>query len=301
MQKILIDTDPGQDIDDLLALLFALLRPELDVQAITTVTWPTVDRARLVRRLLRHLDRADIPVSAGMDHPLRPLGAEATARLHDRGLSMNHAVFAEPEDPADAPDAVDAVDRIIHTVEASPGEVGLACLAPLTNLACALSRKPGIARLIPYVALMGGETHLNRVEHNVAFDAVAADIVLASGIPVFMGTWDVTRRLVLTQADCDRFRQSANPLHQAIGRAIDHWLPAQSWKPGPVMYDLFPVVWSYDRSFYSTAEMRVKVETRGEATQGMTVVCGSGSPIAVTTDIRAEALRACYLETVFGV
>ena len=40
LQKILIDTDPGQDIDGLLAILFALQRTELDIKAITTVTLP---------------------------------------------------------------------------------------------------------------------------------------------------------------------------------------------------------------------------------------------------------------------
>ena len=48
MQKILIDTDPGQEIDDLLAILFALQRPELDIKASTTVTMPSNKRARLV-------------------------------------------------------------------------------------------------------------------------------------------------------------------------------------------------------------------------------------------------------------
>ncbi len=34
---ILIDTDPGQDVDDVLAIGFAALRPELDTRAVTTV------------------------------------------------------------------------------------------------------------------------------------------------------------------------------------------------------------------------------------------------------------------------
>jgi purine nucleosidase/pyrimidine-specific ribonucleoside hydrolase len=52
MQKVLIDTDPGQDIDDILAIAFALKRPELDIKAITTVTKPSYKRARIVKRLL---------------------------------------------------------------------------------------------------------------------------------------------------------------------------------------------------------------------------------------------------------
>ena len=76
MPKIIIDTDPGQDIDDLLAIFFALRRPELDIQAITTVTYPTDRRARLVKRLLRYLWRSAIPVAAGMNYPVRPFSTQ---------------------------------------------------------------------------------------------------------------------------------------------------------------------------------------------------------------------------------
>jgi len=299
-QKILIDTDPGQDIDDLLALHFALLRPELEVLAITTVTQPTEGRARLVKRLLRHLGRSDIPVAAGMQLPLRAMAAEELARQGDLATTMNHACFAEPEDPRDAPGEGEAVDLIIRTVEAHPGEVILVCIAPLTNLACALRRAPGIAAKIKAIALMGGETALNRREHNIAFDCIAADIVLAAGVKTVMGTWDITRRVVLTTADCERFRHHPNPLHQSLATAIDRWHPVQSWKPGPVMYDLFPVVWAFDRTLYATTPMGVRVETAGELTRGMTIPVGPPAHVEVTTGVRHEEVRALYLETVLG-
>jgi inosine-uridine nucleoside N-ribohydrolase len=268
--------------------------------AITTVTYPAEGRARLVKRLLRHLGRADIPVAAGMQLPLRGMSAEELERQCDVRTTMNHACFAEPEDPCDAPGDEDGVDLIIRTVERHPGEVILACIAPLTNIASALRRAPGIAAKIQYIALMGGETALNRREHNIAFDDIAADVVLSSGVKIYMGTWDVTRRLVLTPADCERFRHHPNPLHQALATAIDRWHPVQSWKPGPVLYDLFPVVWAFARDHYTTTPMGVRVETTGELTRGMTIPVGSPANIEVTTDIRPEALRTLFLETVFG-
>lgn len=300
MQKIIIDTDPGQDIDDLLAIWFALLRPELDVKGITAVTLPTDQRARMVRRLLRYLGRTDIPVAAGMQFPLRQLTAKEVLDQNDFARTMNHYAFAEPEDSRDQPGNEDAVDLIIRTVEAHPGEIALACIAPLTNIACALRRKPGIAGKIKFIAMMGGEVALNRMEHNVAFDYIAAEIVLTSGIPIHMGTWDVTRRFMLSTDDCDRFRKNPTPLCQAVGRAIDLWHPVQSWKPGPVMYDIFPLVHSFDRSYYATKPMGVRVETRGDVTRGMTVVCRDGPQIEVTTDIRSAELRELYLDTVLG-
>ena len=88
MQKILIDTDPGQDIDDLLAIQFALQRPELDIKAITTVTLPSHKRARLVKRLLRYLNRTDIPVAAGMEFPLRQFSEAEVRSHHDFAQTM---------------------------------------------------------------------------------------------------------------------------------------------------------------------------------------------------------------------
>ena len=301
MQKIIIDTDPGQDIDDLLAIHFALLRPELDIRAITTVTMPADGRARLVKRLLRYLGREEVPVAAGMELPLRRFGAEELDHQQNLGHSMNHRSFAEPEDPRDDPGHEHAVDLIIRTVEQHPGEILLACMAPLTNIATALRRKPSIAGKIQSLAMMGGETALNRTEHNVAWDYNAADIVLTSGIPMAMGTWDVTRRLVLSLEDGELLRRHPAPVNQALARAIDVWHPAQSWKPGPVLYDLFPVVWAFDRDHYQMERMPVHVETGGGITRGMTVRGGDTTPIEVTTDMRAAELRELYLQTVLAI
>lgn len=298
MTRIIIDTDPGQDIDDLLAIHFALLRPELEVLAVTTVTWPSEGRARLVKRLLRHLGRIGIPVGVGMQMPLRRMEGAELARQHDLAACMNHACFAAPDDPADRPDG-DAVDLIIRTLEAASEPVTMCCIAPLTNLACALCRQPGIAGRIAEVILMGGELALNRAEHNLAWDPVAADLVLNSGIPITLGTWDVTRRFTLGVEDCARFAASPQPLHQALAQAITAWHPAQAWKPGPVMYDLFPMIAAFSAAHYTLTEMAVRLVTAGEA-RGMTIG-GSGPKMRVTTAIDEAAVRALYLDTIFGV
>ncbi len=300
MQRILIDTDPGQDIDDLLAIWFAALRPELQIKAITTVTWPSDKRVRLVKRLLRYLGRDDIPVAAGMELPLRPVGPQELAEQHDMSRSMNHYAFALPEEAIDDPSGQDAVDLIIRTVEQNAGEIVLACIGPLTNIATALRRRPDIAGKIQYIAMMGGEMVLNRCEHNVAYDYVASDIVLTSGVPIHMGTWSVTRQFTLTMAECDVFRRSRSPLAIAMGKAIDVWHPGQNWKPGPVMYDLFPMVHAFDRTFYKTQPMSIRVETRGDCTRGMTVAGSNGASIHVTTEANAPGLRELFLSTVMG-
>lgn len=301
MRKILIDTDPGQDIDDLLAIHFSLLRDELDIRAITTVTWPAEQRARLVRALLHFAGRSDIPVAAGMAYPFRPMGENERARQHDLSHCMNHACFADDfEDAsADLPGA-GAADLIIRTVEENPGEVTLCCIGPLTNIAVALCRRPEIAAKIPAIYLMGGELALNQREHNIAFDAVAADVVLCSGIPIAMGTWSVTRRFTLPMTIVDRFTSGGSPLSNAFARAVAAWHPAQSWKPGPVMYDIFPMIHAMGRPLYTLQQQSVQVVTTPGPTFGFTVSGGSEKHIEYTIDIDADAVRDLYLQTVFS-
>jgi purine nucleosidase len=298
-QKIIIDTDLGDDVDDILAIAFALLRPELEVCAITTVSPFPDRRVRLARQLLHVLAREDIPVGAGMAMPLRPYDAADIPRLTDNnGYVLNQYPFVPPVYNA-APVTEDAIDLIIRTLDASaPGEVALVTIGPLTNAAVALRRKPEIAEKLAWIAMMGGEVHLNRREHNIAWDTAASEIVFTSGVPLFLGTWDVTRRFALSPEDCEAIRAHGTPLTDALARCIDLWWPYKGWKPGPVMYDLAPLLWSFDRSYYATKPMRVHVETRGEHTRGITVT-SNGTPNAeVTVDMRADATRALYLDTI---
>ena len=70
MQRIILDTDPG--IDDALALFLALASPEVQLEAITTVSG-NVDVTLTTYNALTLLElagRTDIPVARGSDRPL---------------------------------------------------------------------------------------------------------------------------------------------------------------------------------------------------------------------------------------
>lgn len=96
-QNILIDTDPGDDVDDVLALAFALLRPELSVKAITTTTFDTDKRARIVGKLLKIMGREDVPFAPGMNFPLRHIKPSEMEKLTEvGGYKLNHASWAQP-------------------------------------------------------------------------------------------------------------------------------------------------------------------------------------------------------------
>ena len=64
-EKVIIDTDIGDDVDDAFALALAVKSPELEILGITTTFGETDVRAKIVDRFLGEVGRSDIPVMAG--------------------------------------------------------------------------------------------------------------------------------------------------------------------------------------------------------------------------------------------
>ena len=65
-EKVIIDTDIGDDIDDAFAIALALKSPELEILGISTTFGDTEARAKIVDRLLGEAGRPNIPVLAGI-------------------------------------------------------------------------------------------------------------------------------------------------------------------------------------------------------------------------------------------
>src|SRR5260370_27220599 len=151
MQRIILDTDPG--IDDALALFLALASPEIQLEAITTVSGNVhVDlTTRNALALLELAGRMDIPVARGCEGPLLVKYVDA-ADVHGSnglgGIVLPH--------PKTQPVFQHAVDLIIEKVMDAPSEITLVAIGPLTNIALALRREPRIAQSVREVVIMGG-------------------------------------------------------------------------------------------------------------------------------------------------
>src|SRR6266403_1047057 len=68
-EKVILDTDIGDDIDDAFAIALALRSPELQILGITTTFGDTETRAKLLDRFLAEVGRPEIPVAAGVTTP----------------------------------------------------------------------------------------------------------------------------------------------------------------------------------------------------------------------------------------
>ncbi|MHC4916006.1 MAG: nucleoside hydrolase [Planctomycetota bacterium] len=309
---VIFDTDAGTDIDDLYALALIINHPELELLGVVTADGDT--QARLVAKMLRLAGREDVPVRAGPTCPLalagKPEGAEYQRKL-------THCQLVESGDPEHGAEYGDGVEFMLETLSAAERPVTIIGTGPETNLGELLRRADGVQKSkIASLALMGGEVHLLQSEFNIKVDPEAAEIVLTSRLPIFLGTWSVTRQLFFSMAEVDELiGKSQSPFLRALHECTHMWWG--DWvinKPGPVNYDVVPVFWAAgERESISCIRLeKLPVELEGRHTRGMTVAspyqvetaekAEGESPeyLAVTDSMDAEALKRRYAELVFG-
>ena len=288
---VLIDTDIGDDIDDALALAVALHSPEISLRAITTVFGDTQRRAQLAAHLLHAFERGDIPVAAGVQTPLqfrhRPSGVSQAAILPANEIYRTLSPLSGPE-------------LIIQTALAYSGRLTLVCIGPLTNIATALTLDPHLSPAIGSIVLMGGSSGIPLPDWNVRSDAKAAQIVLASGIPVTMLGLNITARCQLRECDIAQIHCSNTLQTQLLSRLLSVWQRHRSrWHPKlPFLHDPLTIAALCKPELFTFQEMTARVLTHGRL-RGFTVPRFMHGPIVkAAVGVEVEQAREWVMQRI---
>lgn len=216
-QPLVLDTDIGTDVDDALALAYALRHPALDLQAVTTVSGDSRARAAIAARLLGVAGRSDVRVTAGVG------GFEDQVWFGHEGEGLVDGPDA-PVDPHDAP-------TLLLDCSHRPHPPAVVTTGMLSNLAAALHRDPSYPQRVPRLTVMGGVFapvhYLGTVfgaarDTNLVVDPDAAVAVLDAGFPVRYVPLDVTVQVPLRRVHLERLR-GADPLGAALASLVDVW------------------------------------------------------------------------------
>ena len=267
---IVIDCDPGHD--DAIAILLALASPEVEVLGITTVAGnQTLDKTtRNALKVLELAGRADIPVAAGADAPLRRK-LRVAANVHGES-GLDGPSLPEPTTQVVAAHAADFLAELIE-----PGVV-LVPTGPLTNVALMLERHPDVRDRLERIVWMGGAIAEGNVtpaaEFNAFVDPEAAAAVFESGIPVTMIGLDITHMALFTRAHADRLRDTG-----AAGRAVaelsdffQRFHESRYAFDGSPIHDALAVAHVIDPSLVTTVNCNIAIETASQYCDGRTVV-----------------------------
>ncbi len=258
-RPIIIDTDPG--IDDALAILLAAASPELEIRALTTVAGnvglPLTTANAL--KLAELAGRPDLPVHAGAEAPLaRPL---VTGQVHGT-TGMDGADLPAPRGK---PRPGHAVDVLIDALSrAAPRSMTLAALGPLTNVASALKRAPGIRTALAEIVIMGGATPriggnmTPHAEFNIFVDPEAAQIVFAAGLPITLVPLDLSHKVNATPARIERLASIGGKVGRAVAGMLRHYCQSECH-----MHDPLTIAWLLRPELFSGRRAAVRVETGG--------------------------------------
>ena len=276
-RPVLLDTDIGTDVDDILALALLVGTPELELIGVTTVYGDTVLRARMTRLVLDQLELGAVPIGIGARETLtgRPVW---WAGHEGQGIPELERVQVD--------EGATAADLLHRAATEHRGRLELFAIGPLTNVAEAISANDSFATSLHHLYIMGGAFWMEQAEHNIKSDPEAADIVFRSRIPMTICGLDVTQRVRLREADMSQIREAAGGIGSVLEDQVRRWW-AFTGATENQLHDPVAILPALRPELFRFEQCDVHVEVEG-ANPGRTRVdgCGTGAArIAADVDV----------------
>lgn len=280
-QKLIIDADPG--IGDAVAVVLAILDPEIDLLALTATGGVVSgeDATRNLQALVETLDPPKLP---------RVGGSSAGRTRVDQDFAATSVSYEELNGPrgmgdwqfrvADLHNRHESGKLIADIVRTHPNEVTILTLGPLTNVELACERMPDLLSRIKGLVCLGGSVEAGGdvtavAEFNVYADPEAARTILRSPATKTLVPLDVSTRVVLTFEQFDRLPSDEE---SAVGRLLNDLLPfalrahhQHLGVEGFRLHEVAALAAVAQPDLFETRPMAIDVETVGELTRGMTV------------------------------
>jgi len=219
--KVIIDTDIGEDIDDILVTAFALNSPEFEVLAVTTVDGNVAARSRVARKLALLYGKPELPVAEGY---VRGIPQEDTTYSGFSG-GVRYGEIA-PDEQGLPPGSLLRADELIARLALRyPGQVSLVTIGSMSNAGQLLVRYPEAAAKLKQIVTNGGNfsSPEQSIGWNLRYDPLAAAIVSRSTVPWVLLSESTTRYCGLREEDVARLKNAGRPTTELLLQAIHWW------------------------------------------------------------------------------
>jgi purine nucleosidase len=278
MVAMVLDSDGG--VDDIAALWFALMCPEVDLRGITVTggNVPVELAADNLARVTHLAGRGDVPIALGSSNSYGP------------GPPLNRATGIHGDDGVGntgrrpgswTPDPRTAERFLAEVVGEAPGEIVLVTLGPLRNVARCLDATPEVASQVARLVVMGGAVALQGnclpvCEANIAHDPSAAAVV-ASGAwsqPPLLVPLDVTLRATLGDDEFASLDRGVTAAARDLRDPLEFYrVMGSTFTPGSCpCHDLTAVVAAVEPGLVDAPVLPFGVDAAGGLAWGMTVV-----------------------------
>ena len=286
--KLIIDTDPGTD--DAIAIMMAMGSPDIDLLGLTTVggNGRLADSTRNALRLLEYLGQPDIPVHRGASRPTR--GSFRYGYYYHGPAALGVRLPS----PRGRPRAQRAAEYIADRLRDRPGEVVIAALGPLTNVAAAIRREPRVTQWAREIVIMGGAVSgvgnvTPHAEFNTYNDPEAADYVLSSDANITLVDLDVCSQ-VYVQGSGDLAGETS-PSERLARRILDCWFASRPEGERYTLCDPLAIVALLRPELFSFRRASVAVDVSDTEPRGATSASYGEGSVRVATSVQARAAR----------
>lgn len=247
--KYLIDTDIGDDIDDALAIGYAL-RKGLNVIGITTVYRNALTRANTAKELVASSNK-NISVYPGLSAP----------------LSKNVKIFGRTNygnDVVDNHNPEEAIDFIGESAKKYGKDLCLLIIGAQTNLAAAYIKYSEYLDQVGQVVIMGGSFNNQCNEWNISEDPTAAKIVSSSKMNLFYVPFEITAQTGIGEENYERILSyTGDNVLGCVSNMVREWKERNLYKYVPIIHDPCALICYLDRNLCKTKEIDFAVLDEG--------------------------------------
>ena len=294
--KYFIDTDIGDDIDDALAIGYAIAKG-LEIVGITTVYRETAARVAAVKRLTAFSDY-EIPVYGGYGKPI-----DKKVRVSGE---MN---YGAPSSLGCEQNPETAIEFMANCAERYGKELCIIEIGAQTNLATAWNKYPEKMKKAGLAVIMGGSFTAQRNEWNISEDPAAARIVGESEMNLLYVPFDVTEK---TGVGVRNYDIMLNYRDDGLAGCVSDMVRERERRNitfVPILHDPTAVVCALNKTVCKTKEISFCVIDDGPAC-GITLNADNmdltflpdfkKKKITVVTDVNAEDIINEFMQTLYG-
>lgn len=260
MEKVLLDTDIGGDIDDAICLAYLLKEPQCNLIGITTVCGEPEKRAAVADAICRAAGK-QVPIVAGLDTTLQPIPVYPTPDGAEALKFWPHNTYEKANAPA----------FLYQKIKEHPHEIVLIAIGNMTNIATLFTAHPDAAGLLKRLYVMNGYFDREPLPDpyfnwNSWADPLASKIVFSAETAVHRAVpLEVTDQLTIESEQAEILFPSNNELMKAVFSFGNAWLESSKKL---TLHDLLAAVSVFYPDICRFERGRVQVETEQETAMG---------------------------------
>ena len=300
-QLVLMDHDGG--VDDYLATM--LLMTMDNIQPLGVVVTPADCYAQpavsATRKILDLMGLSHIPVAESKVRGVNPF-----PNLYRRdSFVVDHFPILNQRETITTPLVAEpGEDFTVKVLESVHQPVTIMATGPLTNIATALQKAPGIEPNIQRIVWMGGALNVpgnveknwepgqdGSAEWNAYWDPISVARVWNTNIEIIMCPLDITNNVPVTSEIVQKMGKQRNyPISDLAGQCYSLVIPQDYY-----FWDVLATAYLAHPEFFQLKEIETEIITEGKS-QGRTKISSAGRKVSVMDKVDREAFYNYILQ-----